>query len=75
MNFSKSIQDLEKVEDMRTVSALLCTDEKTRQYLWNLSIEYTLLINKLIQEFRTYALTKVAMSGVREQSVWRGLPK
>ncbi|MBW4695829.1 MAG: type V CRISPR-associated protein Cas12k [Lyngbya sp. HA4199-MV5] len=51
MNFSKNIQDLlEKVEDMRNVLALLCTDEKTRKYLWNLSIEYTLLINRLIQE-------------------------
>jgi len=50
MNFSKNIQDLEKVEDMRTVPALLCTDEKARQYFWNLSVEYTQLINKIIQE-------------------------
>ena len=34
---------------MQTILALLTIDEDSRQYLWNVSIEYTLLINEIFQ--------------------------
>ncbi len=34
---------------MQTILALLTIDQDSRQYLWNMSIEYTLLINEIFQ--------------------------
>lgn len=48
MNFSDKLEDFKG--DKRTVSSVLTIDEKSRQYLWNISIEYTLLIDKIFQE-------------------------
>lgn len=36
--------------DMRTISSVLAIDEKKREYLWKIYIEYTLLINTIFQE-------------------------
>jgi hypothetical protein len=78
MNFSKNIQDLEKIEDTRTVTALLCTDEKTRQYLWNLSVEYTQLINRIIREITQHqqfqaGLNQESCSRKVVRSIWKRL--
>jgi|SRR5579883_1637177 len=39
---------------MKTIQFLLCASEETRQYLWSISIVYTLLVNQLIQEVITH---------------------